>query len=64
MAEFDPKKMDDAANKASAELDKIKEGHPEGVEAVEAWMKKWVPSAGYKRLGKVLAGRWEAEDVE
>ena len=59
MAEFDAKKMDDAANSASDELDKIKEEHEEGVKAVEEWVKKWVRSAGYKRLGKILAGKWE-----
>jgi hypothetical protein len=57
MAEFDAKKMDDAAEKASEELDKIREEHEEGVKAVEEWVKKWVLSAGYKRLAKILAGR-------
>ena len=50
--------MDDAANDALTELESIKEEHPDGVQAVEDWMKKWVPSAGYKRLGKILADRW------
>jgi len=59
MAEFDKKTMDDAANEASVELEAIREKHTDGVEAIEAWAKKWVPSAGYKRLGKILAGRWE-----
>jgi hypothetical protein len=36
----------------------IREAHPDGVKAVEDWMKKWVSSAGYKRLGKILADRW------
>jgi len=58
MAEFDAKKMDDAANNASEELEKIKEEHSDGVNAVEDWIKKWVPSAGYKRLGKILADKW------
>ena len=47
MAEFDAKKMDDAANDASLELETIREKHPDGVEAVEEWTKKWVRSAGY-----------------
>ncbi len=58
MPDFDPKAMDKAADDASEELDTIREKHPEGVQAVEEWMKKWIPSAGYKRLGKVLADRW------
>ena len=61
MAEFDAKKMDDAANEALLEIEKIKEEHPEGVKAVEDWVKKWVRSAGYKRLAKILAGRFESE---
>ncbi len=60
MTEFDATKMDKAATEADAELDKIKELHPEGVKAVQDWMKKWYLSAGYKRLGKILADRWEA----
>ncbi len=64
MAEFDAKKMDAAANKASDELDKLEEENPDGVKAVKAWVKKWVPSAGYKRLGKILAGRFEPIDEE
>ena len=58
MSEFDSSKMDEAADEASNELESIKEEHPDGVKAVEEWMKKWISSAGYKRLGKVLAGRW------
>lgn len=58
MPEFDAKKMDDAANDASLEWEKIKEQYPDGVKAVEDWAKKWVPAAGYKRLAKILAGRW------
>lgn len=63
MAEFDASKMDDAANKASKELDVIKEKHQDGVKAVEDWAKRWVPSAGYKRLAKILAGRWESTEI-
>ena len=59
MPEFDATKMDDAANEASLELEKIKEEYPDAVKAIEDWTKKWVPSAGYKRLAKILAGRWE-----
>jgi hypothetical protein len=59
MAEFDAEKMNTAANDAQEEFEKIKETHPEGVKAVEDWVKKWVSSAGYKRIGKILAGRWE-----
>lgn len=58
MSDFNPKVMDEAADDASAELEVIREKHPDGVQAVEDWMKKWVPSAGYKRLGKVLADKW------
>ena len=59
MAEFDAKKMDDAANEASLELEKIREEYSDGVKAIEDWVKKWVPAAGYKRLAKILAGKWE-----
>jgi hypothetical protein len=58
MADFDSSKMDNAANEASLELEAIREEYPEGVKAVEEWVKKWVSSAGYKRLGKILADRW------
>ena len=50
--------MDDAASEAMIEFEDIKEKHPEGVIAVEDWMKKWYLKAGYKRLGKILADRW------
>jgi len=59
MAEFDAKKMDDAANDASLELEEIREKYQDGVKAIEDWVKKWVPTAGYKRLAKILAGKWE-----
>ena len=59
MADFDSSKMDTAANEVSLELEEVREKHPDGVKAVEDWMKKWISSAGYKRLGKVLAGRWD-----
>jgi hypothetical protein len=59
MPDFDSSKMDNAANEASLELEEVREKHPDGVKAVEDWMKKWISSAGYKRLGKVLAGRWD-----
>jgi len=50
--------MDEAASNAMMELDGIKENNPDGVKAVEDWMKKWYHTAGYKRLGKILADRW------
>lgn len=50
--------MDDAASEAMMEFEDIKEKHPDGVIAVEDWMKKWYLKAGYKRLGKILADRW------
>jgi hypothetical protein len=62
MAEFDPTKMDKAANEAANELDKIEEQFPDAVAAVQKWVKKWVMSAGYKRLGKILAGKWESDE--
>jgi hypothetical protein len=58
MADFDSSKMDNAANEASLELEEVREKYPDGVKAVEYWVKKWVSSAGYKRLGKILADRW------
>jgi len=59
MADFDSSKMDNAANDAAVELETLREKHPDGVNAIEGWVKKWVSSAGYKRLGKILAGRWD-----
>lgn len=59
MADFDSSKMDNAANDAAVELETLREKHPDGVNAIEDWVKKWVSSAGYKRLGKILAGRWD-----
>jgi len=58
MSDFDSSKMDTAANDASSELETIREEHPDGVKAVEEWVKKWVSATGYKRLGKILADRW------
>ena len=62
MAEFDTKKMDTAADDALIELEKILEKHPDGAKAIQDWVKKWFPSAGYKRLGKILAERWESKE--
>ncbi len=50
--------MDNAAFEAAEALEEIREAHPDGVRAIEDWVKKWVQSAGYKRLGKILADRW------
>ncbi|MFC2056424.1 hypothetical protein ACFLTO_02505 [Chloroflexota bacterium] len=58
MANSSPQKMDEAASFAMLELDDIKEKNPDGVKAVEDWVKKWYQTAGYKRLGKILADRW------
>ena len=58
MANSTPQTMDEAANDALTELETIREEHPDGVKAIEDWMKKWVASAGYRRLGKILADRW------
>ncbi|MFC1968520.1 hypothetical protein ACFLVX_03935 [Chloroflexota bacterium] len=58
MPDFDSSKMDAAANEASLELEDVREKYPDGVKAIEDWVKKWVSSAGYKRLGKILADRW------
>ena len=58
MSNFDPQVMNDAADKALEELETIREEHSDGVKAVEDWVKKWVSSAGYKRLAKILADRW------
>ncbi len=59
MADFDSSKMDNAANEASLELEEVRGKHPDGVKAIEEWVNKWVSTAGYKRLGKILAGRWD-----
>lgn len=59
MANSSSQSMDEAASNALIDLEGIKEEHPEGVKAIEDWMKKWYRSAGYKRLGKILADRWD-----
>ena len=58
MPSSDSQSMDKAADEAAEELETLRESNPEGVKAVEDWMKKWVSSAGYRRLGKILADRW------
>ena len=58
MANSSSQSMDDAANDAMMELEDIRGKYPDGLAAVEDWMKKWVPKAGYKRLGKILADKW------
>ncbi len=59
MPDSSSQSMDDAANDASIELEAVRKEHPDGLQAVEDWMKKWVPLAGYKRLGKILADKWK-----
>jgi len=49
--------MDKAADEAAEELETLRESNPEGTKAVEDWLKKWVSSAGYRRLGRILADR-------
>jgi len=58
MSNSTPQSMDEAASEAMIELEDIREKYPDGVEAVEDWVKKWVATAGYRRLGKILADRW------
>ena len=58
MSDFDPTEMNKAADNASLEIEEIREEHPEGLKAVEDWMKKWTSKAGYKRLGKILTDKW------
>lgn len=56
MTDFDPQKMDDAAVDAERELSEqypVPELTP-GIEAMGSWMVKWIPTAGYKRLGRIL----------
>ena len=49
------KKLDEAAKEARQELDpKTINAAADPVKEVANWMKKWYPSAGYKRLSKVL----------
>ena len=59
MANSSSQSMDEAASDALVELEGIKEKQPEGVKAIEDWMKKWYRLAGYKRLGEILADRWD-----
>ena len=55
---FDAKAMDEAAVEADLEWYEIKEKYPEATQAVADFMNKWVAKAGWKRLGKVVSGRW------
>ena len=59
MSNFNPQAMDKAADDASIELETIREEYPEGVKAIEDWTKKWTASGGYRRLGKIIADRWD-----
>lgn len=47
--------MDAAASKAKQIWDNIPE---EEVRQVRAWMKEWYLKAGYKRLGKIVIGKY------
>ncbi len=55
---FDPKVMDDAAIEAGRDWEALKEKYPEATKEVSDFLNKWVSNAGWKRLGKVIAGRW------
>lgn len=44
--------MDDAANKAEQDLENIPN---DVVMPMAEWMKRWYGTAGYKRLGRILA---------
>ena len=48
---FDPLAMDEAAEVAAAELEKL---NPDSVAEVANWLKTHYLRAGYKRLGRVL----------
>lgn len=53
--EADKQRMDGAANEAETELSEltgIDENLPIG--SVADWLARWVPVAGYKRLGRIL----------
>ncbi len=58
MPDSNSQSMDYAASDAMMEIVDIKENNLEGLIAVEDWMKKWILKAGYKRLRKILADRW------
>jgi len=53
--EEDKTKMDKAAEEAAEELKPIIAQYPDAAEAVGNWMKKWTPTAGLKRLGRLLS---------
>ena len=46
--------MDDAADKAAIELDKLPTEH---VNTVATWWKEWYLKAGHKRLGRALVAK-------
>ena len=50
-----PQEMDNAAQQAKEIWDKIPE---EETKQVAAWMKEWYLKAGYKRLGKIVIGKY------
>lgn len=48
--------MDKAAQSAREEFDKM-ELDETTLEKISTWLKKWVPKAGWKRLGRMIAGK-------
>lgn len=62
MPEFDAEKFDKAASEAKEEWEKLIDSmNPEqrtAVGVVITWWQKWYMSAGHKRLGRVIIGKF------
>lgn len=58
MAEQEANSFDEAASRASKELEQIKSKmNPqqlEGAKAIAEWWDKWYMTAGHKRLGRII----------
>lgn len=57
MAEEEKTKMEQAAVEATEALKPIIAKYPEAAEAFGSWIKAWYPTAGYKRLGRLLVSQ-------
>lgn len=57
MTEEEKAKMEQAAGEAAEALKPIIAKYPDAAEAFGNWIKEWYPTAGYKRLGRLLVSQ-------
>ena len=49
--------MDEAAHLARKQFDEMDELDQKTLDDIAAWMNRWVSKAGWKRLGRIIAGK-------